>query len=67
MAVIEWALAAVGVYLAIGVCVGAVWLLRIAPARDPALRGSSGLLRLLFLPGAAALWPVLLTLKGERP
>lgn len=66
MAAIEWALAAVGIYLAIGVCVGVVWLLRMAPARDPALRASPRTLRVLFLPGAAALWPLLLSSKGGR-
>lgn len=67
MAAIEWVLVAVGAYGAIGVLVGAFWLLRVAPRRDAALRSSPRTVRLLFLPGAAALWPLLLASKGGRP
>ena len=61
---------AVGVYAAIGVLFGVVYLLRIAPPRDAALGASAVHVRLLLLPGTVAIWPVLLfrpTGRGAEP
>lgn len=47
-------------YAATGLLIGAAYLLRSAPRGDEALRASSLHVRVLLLPGAIAVWPVLL-------
>ena len=51
-------LGVVGVYLLVGVIVGGLGLVRLAPRADPDLRASSASVRLLLLPGAVAVWPL---------
>ena len=60
-------LGVLAVYLAIGVLVGAVYLLRAAPRADPALADSAAHVRLLLLPGAVAVWPLLLVRRTAEP
>lgn len=50
-------LGALGIYLAIGLVVGAAFVIRGVDATDPAARHGSRGFRLLILPGSAALWP----------
>ena len=58
MSVIEIILVILAVYCGLGLIVGGYGLVRVAPRHDSALRGASWSLRLLLLPGAAALWPL---------
>lgn len=51
---------ALGVYFAIGVVFGIYFLFRGAFQIDPLLKESKFSVRLLLLPGAIGLWPVLL-------
>lgn len=51
---------ALGVYVAVGLAVAALFVLKVAARMDPAARRGSWGFRLLILPGCAALWPVLL-------
>lgn len=53
-------LAALSIYFAIGVVFALAFVLRGAVRVDPAARGTPLSVRVLILPGAAALWPVLL-------
>ncbi|XHC25893.1 hypothetical protein ABWH91_00545 [Phycisphaerales bacterium ac7] len=48
------------VYAATGVVIGAAYPLRSAPRRDETLRASALHVRVLLLPGAVAVWPLLL-------
>jgi len=57
---VQLALLAVGVYAAVGVVFSLAYAARIAPARDGALRASGWSVRLLLIPGAVAVWPLLL-------
>lgn len=57
---------AAGVYLVLGLLVGPAWLFLRAGKRDPALAGSGRSVRLLLLPGAVAVWPVLVLGGGKR-
>lgn len=50
----------IGVYLAIGAVFALAFAWRGAAAIDPLARGAGLGFRLLVLPGAAALWPMLL-------
>jgi len=50
----------VAVYGAVGAVFALVYVLRLAPGRDTALRASGKSVRLLLLPGAAAVWPLLI-------
>lgn len=50
----------VGAYLFAGALFAIYFALRGAPLLDPAAKGSSAWFRLLLIPGAIALWPVLL-------
>ena len=58
-------LVAVGVYAVIGAVFAAVYVTRLAPRRDPALRASGKSVRLLLIPGAVAVWPLLLRERRE--
>lgn len=60
MTVIEWVLTTLGVYLAVGAVFAAVFVWRGAGRLDANARGASWGFRMLILPGAAALWPILL-------
>lgn len=55
-----WALIGLGLYLGLGLVFGLAFIIKGAPAIDPAARGAGWGFRLTILPGAAALWPVLL-------
>ncbi len=54
------ALLVLAAYAAIGLLFAIVYATRLAPARSPALRTSPAHVRLLLIPAAAALWPLLL-------
>lgn len=56
---IEVVLDMLGVYLVIGVVFGVAFAWRGAGRIDPVARHAPIVFRLLVLPGAAALWPVL--------
>lgn len=60
-------LAAAGVYLLIGVVFGVAFALRGAGRIDPVARSGTALFRLLIVPGAAALWPLLATRWARAP
>jgi len=47
-------------YAGLGLSIGLVFLLFGAVRIDPGVRGAPLLFRLILLPGAAALWPVVL-------
>jgi hypothetical protein len=53
-------LAALFLYLCVGTAFGVAFTLRGAGVVDPVARASAWHVRLLWLPGAAALWPVFL-------
>lgn len=56
----EWLVKVLGLYLAAGVLVAIVFIVK-GPARiDPAARGMPWAARLFLLPGVAALWPLML-------
>lgn len=60
MTVLEWIVIAGLVYLAVGLVVG-VWLVTLGASRlDPRLATAPRRVRVILLPGCAALWPVLL-------
>ncbi|MFK7884911.1 MAG: hypothetical protein AB8F26_12105 [Phycisphaerales bacterium] len=50
----------VGLYLGLGVLVGPFLLFSFGSRRDPSLAGSGKSIRVLLIPGAVAVWPVLL-------
>jgi mono/diheme cytochrome c family protein len=60
IAVTEWAVWVVGGYLAAGVAVGLAFVLRVVDRVDTAARKAPWTFRLLILPCAAAMWPVVL-------
>jgi membrane-associated PAP2 superfamily phosphatase len=53
------ALVILGGYFVVGLLFGWAFVLRGADALDPAARSTRWPTRLMWLPGAAALWPVL--------
>jgi hypothetical protein len=53
-------LALAGLYIVAGMVFGVAFVVRGASRIDPAARGAGVLVRAMWLPGAAALWPVLL-------
>lgn len=53
--VLLWAVAA---YAALGVVLGGIPLFLLAPRADPNLRVTPLTVRLLFLPGVIAVWPL---------
>lgn len=65
---IQALLASLAGYAVLGFLVAAWILSAFAPRRDPALRHTPRHLRLLLLPGMAALWPVYLArhARAER-
>jgi len=60
-------LAVLGVYLAIGVVVGIAFVVRGVDRIDPAMAASPKRVRALILPGAVALWPVMLAKWARAP
>ena len=54
-ALLLWAL---GIYYAIGLVVGLRFILATAPRLDPVARKAPLRVRMLFLPGAIAVWPL---------
>jgi len=55
-----WMAAALGLYAAAGLLFALPFLVWGLPSIDPAARASTLSFRLIILPGAVALWPVLL-------
>jgi hypothetical protein len=60
MASVEWIVGVAGVYLAVGLVFALIFSVRGVKRVDPAAAGGTFGFRLLILPGAAALWPLLL-------
>ena len=52
-------LALAGLYTVAGIVFAVAFVIRGASRIDPATRGAGVLVRAMWLPGAAALWPVL--------
>lgn len=66
MDLLQWLLIAVGGYVLVGMGV-AVWFVGWGAARrDPAAEQAPLRVRMLFGPGAVAVWPVLLAGRGRR-
>ena len=65
---VQLALVALGVYLLVGLVFGVVFALAGSVRIDPAAGRTTARVRVLFVPGAAALWPVVLMtwLNGAR-
>ena len=61
----DWLPVALGAYVAVGVCFAVAFAAKGVQALDTAARGMPITVRLLILPGAAALWP-LLAWKWQR-
>lgn len=61
MVAMEWVLTILGVYLAVGAAFAAAFVWRGAGRLDANAGGASWGFWLLILPGAAALWPILLS------
>ena len=53
-------LASVAFYFAAGIVFAVAFVVRGASRIDPAARGAGVLVRAMWIPGAAAIWPVLL-------
>ena len=64
-----WAVNILGIYLAVGLLFAIAFAWKGAAAIDPAARDGTLGFRLLIIPGAAALWPILARrwLAGEGP
>jgi hypothetical protein len=60
-------LALVGGYLALGIFAGIAFIVRGVDRVDPAMAGSPKRVRLVILPGAIALWPILLAMWVRAP
>jgi len=60
MGVVGWMLIVLAGYASIGVVAGAAFVFRGVGKVDPAAAHASIPVRLLLLPGAAALWPLML-------
>jgi len=69
MGITEFLVAAAGLYLALGLVFALAFVTAGVQRVDPAARGAPVGFRLLILPGAAALWPLLLTrwVRGGGP
>lgn len=57
---IEWMLIATGVYASLGTLFALFFVIRGAAVIDPAAATAALRTRLIFIPGAVALWPLLL-------
>jgi hypothetical protein len=68
MASANWIVGVAGLYLALGLAFALVFVWRGVERTDPAAHGGTLGFRLLIVPGAAALWPLLLSrwLRGVR-
>jgi hypothetical protein len=60
MGIVAWMLVLLLAYGAIGLLVGVAFVFRGVDAVDPAAAHATIPVRLLLLPGAAALWPLML-------
>jgi hypothetical protein len=60
MTAADWIVVGAAVYACIGVLFGIAFVIRGAGAIDPAAKHAGLSFRVLILPGAAALWPLLL-------
>jgi hypothetical protein len=60
-------LALIGAYLALGIPVGIAFIARGVDRIDPAMGSSPKRVRLVILPGAVALWPILLVKWVRAP
>lgn len=49
-----------GVYYALGIVLAIRFVFFVAPTIDPVYQAASLRVRVLFLPGAAAIWPIVL-------
>jgi hypothetical protein len=58
--IVEWLVNLAGIYFLTGLLFGAAFVARGVQAIDPVARGSGTGFRLIILPGAIALWPLLL-------
>ena len=69
MGIAEGVVLAVGAYFAAGLVFAVAFITAGVQRVDPAARGASWGFRLLILPGAAALWPLLLArwVRGVPP
>lgn len=61
MSPLAWTLWLLAAYLVVGTVVGACFVTRGIQSVDAAARDASRRVRLLLLPGAAALWPIVLS------
>ena len=64
-----WLVNILGIYLGVGLVFAVAFVWRGVGTIDPAARGGTAGFRLLIIPGAAALWPILARrwLRGEGP
>ncbi len=60
MLIAQWLVWTILAYCAVGLVVGAAFVVRGVQRVDAGARGAPMLFRVLILPGAAALWPVVL-------
>lgn len=69
MVLIDWLVAALAVYVAIGVGFAVAFVTFGVQRIDAAARGSGWAFRLLISPGSAALWPLMLSrwVRGMKP
>lgn len=70
MSVVGFILYAIGVYLLVGLVVGLFFVLRGVRDVDPVAHEAPVRVRVLFLPGSVAVWPIVVWrwrfLKNER-
>ncbi|USN98638.1 MAG: hypothetical protein H6810_10775 [Phycisphaeraceae bacterium] len=62
LAIFEWAILGLGVYLGVGLLVAVAFVLVGVERVSPGSRGSGWAFRLLIIPGSAAFWPYLAAL-----
>ncbi|MEM7050601.1 MAG: hypothetical protein AAF604_13125 [Acidobacteriota bacterium] len=58
--IVNWMIAGLQLYLALGLIFGLLFVLRGAATIDPAARGATWGFKVAILPAVAALWPYLL-------
>ena len=61
----QWIVFGMAIYAALGMAYALWYIVRGVDGKDQAATGAGWGFRLLILPGAAALWPVLLARKGS--